>query len=211
MRQFYCIISICISWTFSAQVIDQEGYTYKTIHIGNQEWFAENLRTSKYNDGTPIPNITDKNTWSNLNTGAYSFYDNNESNNATYGKLYNWYAVETDKLCPIGWHVPSVADWITLSDYLGGKWVANKMKSTSGWFNDRNGTNSSGFSGLPVGIRTNNGSYYGEGKCCYWWSSLEIGSKRPYILGLTFNYIGLERNRYNYHLRGGYSVRCLRD
>ncbi|MBL0287321.1 MAG: fibrobacter succinogenes major paralogous domain-containing protein [Bacteroidetes bacterium] len=118
----------------------------------NQIWMAENLKTTLYNDGTLIPNVTNSDEWSKLTTGAYCYYDNNYSNNAIYGKLYNWYAVGTGKLVPKGWHVPTDAEWETLITYLGGEDIAGrKMKSTNYWKSPNVGaSNSSGFNGLPA-------------------------------------------------------------
>jgi uncharacterized protein (TIGR02145 family) len=186
---------------------DPDGYTYKTVQIGDQVWFAENLRTSKYNDGTPIPHVTDNNAWSKLNTGAYCFYDNNAANNATYGKLYNWYAEEKDKLCPMGWHVPTDAEWTVLETYLGNK-AGKKMKSTSGWYNG-NGTNSSGFSGLPGGSRYTNGTFGTVGDYGYWWSSTEYYTFSADPRGL-YDYAD-DLGRHDPSKEEGLSVRCLRD
>jgi uncharacterized protein (TIGR02145 family) len=196
---------------------DSDGYTYKTVQIGDQVWFAENLRTSKYNDGTPIPNVTDNNAWSKLNTGAYCFYDNYATNNVTYGKLYNWYAVETDKLCPTGWHVPTNEEWTTLSEFLGGEQVAGKkLLSISGWSDNGNGTNESGFSALPGGERYGSDTeYYEEGTFLnigengYWWSSTELDTNGAYYLALY--YYGVDCLRNFDGKRDGFSVRCLRD
>ena len=95
--------------TSGDEIADSDGNTYKTLIIGEQEWFAENLKTSKYNDGTTIPNVTNDTQWSNETIGAWCHYDNDSDYECTYGKLYNWYAVETGKLCPTGWHVPTDA------------------------------------------------------------------------------------------------------
>jgi len=152
---------------------DIDGNTYKTVTIGTQTWMAENLKVTKYNDGTNIPNVTDDTEWGNLTTGAYCNYNNDQSNVATYGRLYNWYAVNTGKLCPTGWHVPSDAEWTTLEDYLiangynyDGTTIDNKiakaMASSSGWEsysevgvigNDDypEKQNASGFTALPGG------------------------------------------------------------
>jgi hypothetical protein len=106
-------------------VKDIDGNNYKTVYIGTQEWMAENLKTSKYSDGTAIPNVIDNNQWSKLTIGAWSYYNNDAVNNTKYGKLYNWYTVnpttnENKNVCPTGWHVPTDADWTVLTDYLGG-------------------------------------------------------------------------------------------
>ena len=210
MKQLICVLLICLSSTLSAQVVDQDGYTYKTVIIGEQEWFAENLRTSKYNDSTSIPIVTDDNAWSNLFTGAYCFYDNNADNNAMYGKLYNWYAVETDKLCPTGWHVPTDAEWTTLSEFLGGELVAGKkMKSTSGWEYNSNNSNLIGFSGLPGGYRDNYGKFNNFGEYACWWSSNEYMLNYAYAFGLINDYGFLLIGSFN--KEEGFSVRCLKD
>ncbi len=123
---------------------DIENNTYKTVTIGTQTWMAENLKVTKYNDGASIPNVTDATAWSELTTGALCDYDNTPSNSETYGKLYNWYAVNTGKLCPTGWHVPSRSEWTTLENYLiangynydgttTNNKIAKAMASSSGW------------------------------------------------------------------------------
>jgi uncharacterized protein (TIGR02145 family) len=139
---------------------DQDGNEYKTIVIGTQTWMAENLRTTKYRDGTAIPNITDKTAWEALTTGAYCNYNNTTSADtiATYGRLYNWYAAtDSRNIAPAGWHVPTDAEWETLIYYLGGFRVAGgKMKETgtTHWISPNTGaTNESGFTALPSGLR----------------------------------------------------------
>ena len=113
-------------------VQDIDGNNYLTVTIGTQIWMAENLRTTKYNDGTAIPLVTDNTTWANLTTPAYCWYNNDaKTNGSTYGALYNWYSVNTKKLCPTGWHVPNDTEWTTLTTYLGGTAVAGgKLKET---------------------------------------------------------------------------------
>ena len=128
---------------------DIDGNTYKSVTIGTQEWMTENLRTSKYSDGTSIPNVTSNSDWESLSTGAWSHYDNDSSQyEATYGKLYNWYAVETGKLCPTGWHVPTDAEWTVLTDYLTANGhngtEGTALKATSGWNSGGNGTDDYG-------------------------------------------------------------------
>jgi uncharacterized protein (TIGR02145 family) len=139
---------------------DQDGNEYKTIVIGTQTWMAENLRTTKYRDGSAIPNITEITAWGNLTTGAYCNYNNTTSADtiATYGRLYNWYAVtDSRNIAPEGWHVPTDAEWTTLVTYLGDFRVAGgKMKETgtTHWITPNEGaTNESGFTALPSGDR----------------------------------------------------------
>ena len=195
---------------------DQDGNVYRTVTIGTQTWMAENLRTTKYNDGTNIPNVTDSIEWSNLTTGAYCNYLNtiDLEKIATYGRLYNWYAVNTEKLAPIGWHVPNDDEWLTLVTYLGGENVAGgKLKETGTmhWYSPNNGaSNETGFTSISGGVRTSiyevfvGLSYYG----C-WWSATELDSRRAF---------GREMDHYTSHLDyslyykdNGVSVRCLRD
>jgi uncharacterized protein (TIGR02145 family) len=211
------------------------GYTYTTVVLGNgQEWMAENLRTTTYANGDPIPNVTDNTAWLQLTTGAWVHCLNNSSYENPYGKLYNWYAVvDPRNVCPTGWHVPTDGEWTVLSDYLGGESVAGgKMKSTSGWevvetedgdLIAVNGTNESGFSGLPGGERA---IYDGGSETVYdtppggigvWWSATanpapdDDGAVSRQIGG--FIGLGLFDSLWSlgYEKRSGFSVRCLRD
>ena len=207
---------------------DVDGNTYKTVYIGSQLWMAENLKVTKYNDGTVIPNITDNtqwsnlindNTqWSNLTSGAWAYYNNDAANNAKYGKLYNWFAVSpttngTKNVCPTGWHVPTDAEWSVLTDYLGGANVAGgKMKEvgTTNWNSPNTGaTNTSLFSALPGGYRMESGYYVYIGSYGYWWSSSEINTLHAWNRSLL-NEVGIT-SRNNFLKNFGFSVRCLRD
>ena len=139
---------------------DQDGNVYKTITIGTQTWMAENLRTTKYQDGTAIPNETDLTAWEKLTTGAYCNYNNttNADTIATYGRLYNWYAfADSRMIAPTGWHIPTDAEWTILSTYLGGKTlVGGKIQETgtTHWLSSSDlVTNESGFTALPSGYR----------------------------------------------------------
>ena len=175
---FWIVLLITIS-TFSQTpgggVTDIDGNRYNSVIIGTQEWMKENLNVSKYTDGTPIPQVTDPTAWANLTTGAWCYYNNDSKNGAIYGKLYNWYAITDPRgLAPVGWHIPNDTEWTTLTDYLGGQSVAGgKMKSTGSEWDRPNtaATNSSGFSALPGGYRTNYGSWGAIGFSGKWWSS----------------------------------------
>ncbi len=160
-------------------VTDIGGNFYPTIKLGQQEWMAENLCTDKYNDSTSIPQITSNVDWSTLTVGAWSLYDNDPSNESIYGKLYNWYAVKTSKLCPIGWHVPDEADWDNLMDYLGGEATAGgKMKEVGNahWLAPNTGaTNASDITALPHGFRFASGQFFSLGKGASFWSYTEDG------------------------------------
>ena len=186
----------------------RDGIIYKWVRIGTQIWMMENLRATKYNDGTDIPNVTG--TWSGL-TGVWCNYDNNTSYGNTYGKLYNWHAVNTGKLAPQGWHIPTDAEWTTLSNYLGGESVAGgKMKSVTGWDSPNTGaTNSSGFSALPGGYRDNNGLVDLAGRGALWWSSTQDDASRAWAIGLLYNYSNLIRDTNSKNF--GFSVRCVRS
>ena len=148
------------------------------ITIGNQNWAPKNLDVVTYRNGDPIPEVQAASTWSNLTTGAWCYYENNTANGTTYGKLYNWYAVNDLRgLAPNGYHIPTDAEWTTLTSYLGGTVTAGgKMKEagTSHWLSpNTNATNSSGFAGLPGGSRFYSGDFDGIGASGYWWSSSE--------------------------------------
>ncbi|MFN4881275.1 MAG: fibrobacter succinogenes major paralogous domain-containing protein, partial [Bacteroidota bacterium] len=194
---------------------DQQGNVYKTIVIGTQEWMAENLKTTIYRNGNPIANVTDSSQWVNLETGAWCYYNNNSQYDCPYGKLYNWYAVaDSRNVCPTGWHVPTDAEWTTLTSFLGGETVAGgKMKSTDlqYWISPNGAaTNESGFSGLPGGNRDGlNGYFYGVGYYGYWWSSPESSTTGAWYRYLSYD----DGNAYRYgaYKRDGFSVRCLKD
>jgi len=187
------------------------GYTYKTVVIGTQTWFAENLQTEKYNDGTSPTYITDNAPWANTTVGAYSSYNNDANMKTTYGYLYNWYAVNTGKLCPAGWHVPSDTEWTQLTNYLGGESVAGgKMKTTTGWTSPNNGaTNESGFYALAGGFRDTDGTFGSVGGYGYFWSSTQ--NDATYAWGRSLFYYNDNAYRYFTNETYGFSVRCLRD
>jgi uncharacterized protein (TIGR02145 family) len=182
---------------------------------GTQTWMAENLRTTKYNDGADIPNVIDTDEWGDLITGAYCNYNNtsNEDTIATYGRLYNWYVVNTGKLCPTGWHVPTDAEWTSLTDYLGGTGFAGgKLKETgsSHWNSPNTGaTNETGFTALPGGLRNILGAFTYIGTIGIWWSATE--SSTEYALGRAISYTSAEVFWNGFVKELGYSVRCVKD
>ena len=205
---------------------DIVGNTYKTIEIGSQTWMAENLKTSKYNDGTDIPNIIDQIEWVNLTTPGYCWYLNDESKyKNTYGALYNWHTMKTGKLCPTGWHVPGKEEWITLSSYLGGEGIAVGKSRESGTIHwvatNTEVNNSSGFTALPGGTRTVflqehypdfdyfvNLGYAGD-----FWSSDE----EPHLFGgpnlgsSWYFYYDNSGGNWAHEKSAGLSVRCVQD
>ncbi|MBC8215271.1 MAG: hypothetical protein H8E64_02020, partial [Candidatus Marinimicrobia bacterium] len=213
---FTCVIIALLFATglFAQTVTDIDGNVYETVIIGEQEWTVTNLKVTKYRDGTAIPTGHSNSDWSNLTTGAYAVYDNNESNATTYGYLYNWYAVDdTRNIAPEGWHVPTDDEWQTLVDYLGGSSIAGgKMKETGTehWNSPNTGaTNESGFMALPGGFRSYNGGYTNMGYNCYFWSSTESSSTNAWYRILSYNNSDVYRSSYSKHY--GFSVRVVRD
>ena len=192
---------------------DINGNTYKSVRIGEQVWMSENLRTTKYNDGTVIPNITGDAEWEALSTGAWCHYENGNQYENTYGKLYNWYAVETGKLCPTGWHVPTDEEWTDLTDYLAANGYDGKegtaLKATSGWDSDGNGTDDYGWNGLPGGRRSDGGNFFFFGGLGSLWSSSEGGIYDVWIRNFSSSSDNLWRD--SEYEGSGLSVRCLRD
>jgi len=198
----------------TSTINDVDGNAYNTVLIGTQCWIQSNLKVSKYRNGDAIPTGLNDATWSSTNNGAYTIYNNDLTNNAIYGKLYNWHAViDSRGLCPTGWHVPSDGEWTTLTTYLGGESVAGgKMKSTGTtyWDSPNTGaTNESGFSVLPGGYRFNVGSFLNIRIHAFFWSATESDSSNAWFRYL-YSSIG-NVNRYYYYKLYGFSVRCLRD
>jgi uncharacterized protein (TIGR02145 family) len=198
---------------------DLDGNIYQTVKIGTQVWQVENLKTTKYNNGNPIPLVTSNTEWDNLTSPAYCWYNNDQDTYAeTYGAIYNWYTVETGRLCPSGWHVPAESEWKVLTDYLAAEGHSGTegtvLKSTSSWYNEGNGTDDYGFKGLPGGYRTYNGSQNGFneslGKSGHWWSSTEHFSLTDAVYMSLYHF---ESKAISYHLykTNGVSVRCLKD
>ena len=182
-----------------------------SIQIGNQTWTSINLDVTSYRNGDAIPQVQDADTWFNLSTGAWCYYENNTPNGNTYGKLYNWYAIKDPRgLAPNGYHIPTDAEWTILTTYLGGESVAGtKMKSTTGWQNNGNGSNTSGFAGLPGGYRDNSGNFYGIDTNGNWWSSSQSDTWNAWYRSMSYTSFYVNRSFNN--KRGGFSVRCLRD
>jgi uncharacterized protein (TIGR02145 family) len=200
------------------QIIDIDGNVYTTITIGTQIWLKENLKTTKYNDGTAIPNVTDNTAWSTLTSGAYSDYSNTPTYSTTYGygRLYNWYAVastNTKNVCPTGWHVPTDGQLTTLRTYLGGEALAGgKMKETgtTHWLTpNTSATNETGFTALPGGYRSSSGTFGLLGNTGYWWSSTEQNTNYGWYYYIYYGNGNFTRLDHEKHY--GSSVRCLKD
>lgn len=225
-----CIGVDTISISVFGMVIDIDGNIYQTTKIGNQIWTVENLRTTKYNDGTAIPNIIDTDEWTSTNDGAFCYYNNDENNKEKYGALYNWYAVNTGKLAPVGWHVPSHAEWDTLVDYLianGYNWdgttIGNKTgksvaTKTDWWISNKTGAvgndlpsnNSSYFSAIPVGTIYTNG-FEPIGSRSSWFST----TPNPNMIGIAWSgYVKYDDSKLTIvgmPMSVGSSIRLLRD
>ena len=218
--------------------VSYQGYDYATVLIGEQCWFAENLQNENYDNGDAIPSGLSDSEWGNTSSGAVAVYGEGSSSCnemspdgepcydeawslSAYGRVYNWFAVDDARgLCPSGWHVPTDGEWMTMemalcmSEYQAnltgsrGPDQGRRMKTDYGWLSGGNGTNSTGFSGLPGGYRAINGDFTGAGSRGWWWSSSPDGS---YAWGrsLQWNTEGVVRN--DFGPRDGYSVRCVQD
>lgn len=191
---------------------DQEGNVYKTVTLGTQVWMAENIKTGRYRNGDPIPNVTNDSSWSVLTTGAFSWYNHDSlTNHCRFGRLYNWYTcVDSRNLCPTGWHIPSEADWRTLIQFLGGDSLAGtKMKASAGWSSNGNGTNTSGFSAVPSGFRAQSGAFLSIGEGSNFWSTAALNTISAWYQVLSYN---TGNTVWLSHAKGNaLSVRCVKD
>ncbi len=210
-------VSFTTSSTSGSTVTDIDGNVYNTVTIGSQVWMVENLKTTKYRSGDLIANVTDNAAWAALATGAYCWYNNNAATyKATYGALYNWYAVaDSRNIAPTGWHVPTDAEWTILKDYLGGTRVADgklKEAGTAHWLTpNTDATNSTGFTALPGGYRLYlGGAFYDVGEVGYWWSSTAYDAYNAWYRDLYY-YYNANAYRVNNNKQEGFSVRCVRD
>jgi uncharacterized protein (TIGR02145 family) len=202
-----------ISVTTPDGVIDADGNVYNVVVIGTQTWMRENLKTTKYNDLTDIPIVTGSSAWTNMTTPAYCWFNNSSDYKDPYGALYNWYTVGTGKLCPTGWHVPTMDEFNVLFTYLGGKeTAAYKLKEagTDHWNAPNTGaTNSSGFTALAAGARETNGSFYYLGVYVVYWASDVVSSSSADYWWLAPNIGNVYTNSYS--VKAGLSIRCLKD
>lgn len=225
-------------------VSDIDGNSYEVVFIGKQIWMKENLKTTHYSNGTEIPHVPDKTEWGNLSNrdAAYSYYNNNINGEADiFGALYTWAAAMGENssssnenpsgiqgVCPIGWHLPSDAEWAELKDYLisngygyegSGDDIGKSMASTFEWVasstvgavgNDMGSNNSSGFTALPGGLRgANTGAFFNIGKSGNWWSSTELDQEKAYGNEIDYQYDKSRRS--NSNKKYGFSVRCIKD
>jgi|WetSurMetagenome_2_1015567.scaffolds.fasta_scaffold151448_2 uncharacterized protein (TIGR02145 family) len=201
-------------WVDYGSMTDRDGNTYKTILIGTQTWMVKNLSTTSFKDGTSIPVVTDAASWENLLTPACCWQNNDPIRKVTYGVLYNWYAVNTGKLCPTGWHVPRDAEWTELIDYMGGENIAGGKLKESGFSHwsipNAGATDEAHFKALPGGNRLNgpNSLFDDLGETGGWWTtenSEDFGLSR-------FIYYHIDHiQKALYPKKCGLSVRCIRD
>ena len=207
------VISFMTQLEVGATVTDIEGTIYQIVQIGTQVWMAENLKTTKYNNGIAIPYVTDGGIWGNLTSPGYCWYNYQSTYGNTYGALYNWYAVNTDSLCPTGWHVPTQVEWTTLTDHLGGTSIAGgKLKEigTTHWNSPNTGaTNESGFTALPGGYRSLYGTFDLLGSYGSWWSATDNGSPVAWSRDIYNNNSNIDN--YTSNQKDGFSVRCIRN
>ena len=213
-RIILLIAAIMFYMLLSGSVVNNEKDAYKTIKIENLEWMLDNLNVSFFRNGDPIPEAKTDEEWQKTGKEgkpAWCYYENKIENGNKYGKLYNWYAVTDPRgLAPNGWHVSSDGEWRETTDFLGGEDAAGtKMKSSNGWDNKGNGTNESGFTGLPGGCRDLNGKFSYIDSIAYWWSSTEKDSVLAWYRCIDNSpyYV----YRINYYKQNGLSVRCIKD
>jgi uncharacterized protein (TIGR02145 family) len=200
--------------TLANTVTDIDGNVYHTVKIGTQVWMVENLKVTKYRDGTPIRNVTDNGSWIGINDyGAYCDYDNDQDKGETYGHLYNWYAAtDSRNIAPEGWHVPSDADFLILANYLGGiDHAGGKLKEAGRehWLSPNSGaTNETGFDAIPGGARNNTG-FTLMGEKCGWWTTTESNDGEAYIRYVAYYNPALTSKILSKLF--GNSIRCVKD
>ena len=222
------LLGLSLTGLQAQTVKDIDGNVYKTLKIGKLEWMAENLRTTKYNDGDAIPLVQGDEPRSGLANGSYTIYtpsrirelDSETEVFEAYGVLYNWFAVETGKLCPADWRVPTDEEWTTLTDYIEGD-AGGKLKSTRitpdahpRWESPNTGaTDKYGFSALPGGMYVGDGIYTNIGYSGHWWTSTSDDArtflKFAWYRSITFD--SSDVKRYSNQRQSWLSVRCVRD
>jgi uncharacterized protein (TIGR02145 family) len=197
-----------------ATVADIDGNIYHAVTIGTQVWMLEDLKTTHYRNGDPIPDVTDNTHWENLSSGAFCAYENDAEIGDTYGLLYNWYAINDERnIAPYGWHIPSNEEWLVLANYLGGASIAGGKLKESGtlhWLSPNKGaTNESGFTALPAGCRMANGSFVSINVSGRWWRKDEFTAESgvSWYMAYSHDLLG-----WAFYLKQyGFSVRCIKD
>ncbi|MGA0834322.1 MAG: fibrobacter succinogenes major paralogous domain-containing protein [Candidatus Kapaibacteriota bacterium] len=204
------LVSACTSST----PVEPEVPTISEVAIGTQVWMTSNLDVALFRNGDSIPHADTYEKWEKAatdGTPAWCYYDNNSANGRLHGKLYNWYAVTDPRgLAPEGYHIPTDDEWTALTSFLGGEAEAGvKMKSTQGWMGNGNGTNSSGFHGLPSGFVDFNGLFYSAGELGHWWSSTVSNANLAWKRYMGRNTSKVYRGAF--YMGNGFSVRCIKD
>ena len=225
----FCLLDIALleaQGTVDNTFIDIDGNIYKTVTIGRYEWMAENLGTATYMDSLKIPYVASDSIWTNLSYGAYCWYDNDSENAELYGALYNWYAVNTCRLCPAGWHIPTDEEWKYLESYVdtcvpsgdsvGNNFRANKniagkwLKAKSNWESGGDGTDDFNSSASPGGERiSRNGHFLLIGRNGFWWSGTQDGRSKAIFRRIIYSLPDISRNSHDKNF--GFSARCIRD
>jgi uncharacterized protein (TIGR02145 family) len=199
---------------FTTKIADSDGNIYNTILLKDKIWMTENLKTASFSDGTTIPLVVDNNAWLTLSSPGFCYYNNDEiTNKASYGGLYNWFAVNTGKLCPSDWHVASDQEWTDFTSFMAGEIIAGgrlKETGTEHWLSPNTGaTDEKGFTALPGGRRDNNGIYDQLGLDGNWWSSAESDMKESWYRNMNYNMEAVSRNHQS--KTNGLSVRCIKN
>lgn len=209
---FLIVLSIVIS-SCESKIKDRDGNIYKEVNIGKQKWMAENLTVCHFRNGDTIPEVRSAEDWIKFGEEgkpAWCYEENNPITGKKYGKLYNWYAVNDPRgLAPKGCHVPSDSEWKQFTVFFGGEISSAIQMRTSGLTGKSNRTFESGFSGLPGGNRSSNGTFFGIGSYGYWWSATELNTSKAWIRILDYPHCNL--NNVGLSKQYGLSVRCLRD
>jgi uncharacterized protein (TIGR02145 family) len=215
-----------------SEIRDIDGNIYASVSIGTQEWLVENLKVTHYTDGTAINRIITDQEWIVTESPAYCWYDNNESNITNYGALYNFYAVNTNKLCLTGWHVPSDNEWKELELFIGmskqdvdqqywrGEGISTLLKSQEGWWAEGGIQNQYGFKGMPAGYRDGyrgdfwgigvdyNGDGYSDQGTTAWWTSTKYDEANTWTREFCDE---TTIGRFTATYKGGFSVRCIKN
>lgn len=207
------LLFLCCSEETTNTKMNELDTSKETVTIGNQVWMCKNLNVDKFRNGDPIPHAKTFEEWTKAKLykkPAWSYYDNTPSNGEKYGRLYNWYAVNDPRgLAPEGWHIPSDVEWATLTDYLGDNVAGKKMKSKTGWEDEGNGSNDSGFTGLPGGFRTETAYFSLINIYSNWWSITEYQKDYSWSCYLNNKKSVVERGAT--HKGSGLYIRCLKD
>ena len=193
------------------RIKDKDGNIYTEVTIGAQTWLKENMKTTTYQDGTPITNMTSDAAWASAVSGGYCWYNNSESNKNTYGALYNFYVANSGKICPEGWHVPSTSDWHELINNCGKEATAGiqlKEAGTTHWV-EAGGTNASGFTALPGGQRTDDGTFYSLHDLASFWTVIQISANdaEKVFMEAVSNSASVSSTP----IKSGLSIRCIKN